>query len=367
MTGQTPGTNLYWENNTIGTALLEAVVSQGVIRSVAVIDPGQHYPHDMTTMIDVTGDGVGMVLTPIVYNGAIIDTVISDAGQGYTYANLMVSGNGTDASLSPLFASSDFVSDQNIVEQSAVDGAIYAIQVMNSGSGYTGTTVVTIDGDGTGAVATPTIVAGSITAVTITGNSWGSGYSRATVSFSDINRISTGNTDATAYAILPPLGGHGADAVKELYGKTLAIVNPIKVNPLTTNFNQDYRQYGLIKKPRNLFTNAVATLGFDSNTYAVTFDTVANLAVDQILILNGKYQYLVVYINGLEVYLQPLHTANVDPVGNLIYGANTYVASNVVARPTINKYSGELIYSADELPFIFSESQGLTIKTYIAF
>lgn len=365
MSGYTPGTNLYWENNNIGTALLVPIVSQGEIVSVMIGDPGQNYPHSNSTTISVTGDGSGLVVTPVVYQGKVIDTIIENPGTGYSFAHLTVNGAGANASLSAMFASSDFISDQSVVEQSATDGAIYAANILNGGSGYTATTQVIFSGDGAGATGTVDIVDGVITGINMV--SYGAGYNYVDITFSDVNRVVAGNTEATAYAILPPSGGHGADAVKELYGRTLAVVNPIKVDPLTTNFNQDYRQYGIIKKPRNVFTNVPATLGFDSNTYQVTFNSVSGLAVDQILTLNTEHRYMVIYISGLTVWLQPLHNKLIDPVGSLIRGTNTYTASNVVNRPTINKYSGDLLYASDELPFTFSESQGLTIKTYITF
>lgn len=365
MAGTTPGTNLYSENNHIGTALLTPVISGGSIKSVSIEDPGQNYPFSTSTTITVTGDGTGLVVTPVIYNGNLIDTVIENSGTGYTFANFTVNGYGTGATLSAVFATSDFTSDQNIVEQSAIDGAIYASVVTNSGSGYTVTTNVTVVGDGIGATAVANVSLGSIVSVNMT--NYGSGYSYANFVFSDINRTGSNNTDAVAYAILPPSGGHGANAVNELYGFTLAVVSPIKVNPLTTNFNQDYRQYGLVKKPRNVANNVPSTIGFDSNTYQVTFDNTNNLEIDQVLLFKDVYQFLVVYISGNTVYLQPLQGTGLDPVGNLINGTNTYVASNVVSRPVINKYSGDLIYVSDELPFVFTESQGLTVKTYITF
>lgn len=363
--GHAAGTNLYWENQNIGTAILVPVVSNGQIKSVMIADPGQHYPFSTATSITVTGDGTGLTVYPVVYDGKIIDTIIENHGSGYTYVHLTVTGNGTNAAMSATFANSDFTSDQNIVEQSAVDGAIYAINVTGSGSGYTETTTVTIQGDGTGATATATVVDGSISKINVT--SHGTGYTYVRVVIADVNRIGNGFTDATAYAILPPNGGHGSNAVQELYGKTLAIVSPIKVDPLNTNFNQDYRQYGLLKKPKNVFTNAPSTIGMDSSSYQVTFNTVNNLNIDQTVYLNDVYPYLVIYKQGNTVWLQPLHKANIDPVGNIKNGNYTYVSSNLAARPTINKYSGDLVYTSDELPFIFSESQGLTVKTYITF
>ena len=181
-----------------------------------------------------------------------------------------------------------------------------------------------------------------------------------------MNRIGT-FIDATAYAILPPIGGHGAMAIRELYGRILAAVSSVRVSTIVPNSEQDWHQYGLIKKPRNLYSNTVATVGVDTATYEVVFDTVSNLALDQTLLLDGKYPYTVSFISGNNVFLQANHTAQIDPIGNLANGPNAYVSTSVVTRPTINKYSGDLLFVSNELPFLFSESQGLTIKTYITF
>lgn len=364
LSGYTSGTNKYPENNSAGTALLTAIVSEGVVVGVMIVDPGINYPNATTTTISVSGDGTDMELHPIVYGGQIVDVVIDNSGSGYTFANITVNGAGNGANLTPLFATSDFVSNQNIVEQSAIDGALYAINITNGGTGYTNTTVADIVGDGIGATARVTVIDGVIVAVRV--SDYGAGYTYANVVFSDINRELGNVVDATAYVTLPPIGGHGADAIKELYGRTVALVSSIKTDILADSFNQDYRQYGLIKSPKNL-DKKPATVGRDYSAYQVTFNTVANLAVDDVLLYEGTKSFMVVKISGYTVWLQPLSRTATNPVGNFSKGTNLYVSSNLTVSPVINKYSGDLLYTSYELPFVFSQTQGLNIKTYISF
>lgn len=358
-----------YEGNT--SAILEAVVDRGTIKQVLIRDPGVNYPSDTNTTIQIQGDGYGLDLTPVVYNGEIIDVIVESPGYGYTNLLLTVFGSGTGATLRPIFASSDVTSDQSVIEQVSVDGAIYSIKITESGTGYTNTTQVVIDGDGTGATA-HCIVASNGTIQQVVMDTWGSGYGFAQVSFVDVNRNNEFNqyTDAEAYAILPPGDGHGTDAVKELYGRTLAISSSIRSDPLLTRYEQDYRQFGIISQARNMISNKTSTIDFDFNVYKTEFTNVIDLAIDEVLVLGGVYRYRVVFIENTYVYLQPLHKDITNPIGTLVSETSvdkTYNSIGVISRPIINKHTGNLLYIANEQPFEFSETQGLLIKTYISF
>lgn len=354
-------------NNT--TAILEAVIDKGSIQRVLIRDPGVNYPTSTDTTITIQGDGVGLQLSPVVYNGELVDVIVENPGYGYTNLILTVNGSGTGAVLRPIISSPDITSDQTIIEQTTVSGAIYAVVMTETGSGYTNTCQVSISGDGTGATATATVSNGAIQKVVMT--SWGSGYTYATISFSDVNRNNSFGDfiDATAYAIMPPMNGHGYDAVKELYGKTVAISSSIRTDPLLTRYQQDYRQFGIIARPKNIISNKTSTVDFDFNAYQVTFNNVTNLVVDEVL-MNNNMKYRVVFIDGLEVFLQPLHSKIVDPSGTFVAASNpnrSYSMSVISKRPVINKHTGSLLYISNEQPFEFSDTQSLLIKTYIRF
>lgn len=352
------------------TALLEAVIDNGSIQRVLIRDPGLNYPSATDTSIVVQGDGFGLDLSPVIVDGEIVDVIVENAG--YAYTNLVVSvvGSGTGAVLRPIFANSDVTSDQSVIEQVSVDGAIYAIVVTNGGTGYNNTTQVIISGDGTGATAHCEVVGNTVQKVIM--DSWGSGYTKATISFVDVNRNNQFNefVDAEAYAIFPPGNGHGTDAVKELFGRTVAISSSIRTDPILTQYDQDYRQFGIVSQPRNMISNKSSTVDFDFNTYKVVFDNVIDLTVDSVLVLDALYRYRVVFIESASVYLQPLQKSLVEPVGTLVSESDitkTYRATEILARPIINKHSGNLLYISNEQPFEFSDAQGLLIKTYIRF
>ena len=136
-------------------------------------------------------------------------------------------------------------------DQADIDGGIFRVIVEEGGSGYTGTTTVTIDGPGTGAIAEPVIVGGEITEINITTTvddylNHGSGYTSARVIISDPGR----GSGAVARAVYSPRGGHGYNPLEELGGYNIEVAVDVEGSEegkfITTN---DYRRLGLIRNP----------------------------------------------------------------------------------------------------------------------
>lgn len=358
------GTGLYNNNP---SAILKAIVQDGVIVNVTIEDPGQDYPADVDTTIVVQGDGEGAEFTPVVYEGGIIDVIVDDPGLNYSTITLSVVGNGSGARLGGIIGASDFLSDQSIIEQIAVPGAIYNVKVSNGGNNYTGTTTVQITGDGQGATATAVIGPGGVIQKVVM-TSFGTGYSRATISFNDVNRLGgEGFVDAQAYAILPPIMGHGSNPVKELYGRTALIYTLIKDETQMTLLNQDYRQFGLIENPLNLISNQRT----QNSSTVVTFEALlvdsAGLLPDAMLVSNNV-RYRVVSINGNVVKMQQMSPIYKQPGSLFTLEAAPYTdysVTRILQAPTVNKYSGNLMYVTNNPPLIATEDQAFAIRTYI--
>lgn len=351
------------------SALLSGIVHDGKLKHVNIIDPGQNYPYATATTISIVGDGTGAELIPVIDDGEIVSVIVENQGQDYTYANLIAVGSGgSGAVLRIQQTGSDFASNQSLVEQTTSPGAIYYINVTNGGNNYSNTTTVEIVGDGTGAVAVPTIVSGVITKFTMT--SFGSGYTYANLVVEDPNRSLIGSVvDVEAHVCLPPINGHGFDAVDELNGNTLAINTSLRQETNLNSLLQDYRQFGIIKDPLTLYTNRTFTGASEVVAYRTQFGSVTDLVVDETLVLNGA-RFRVVGIEGNEVILQSLGTKLIVPTGTLVAESNnnrTYNSFRVITSPTINKYSGKLLYTSSENPFSFTEEQGVVIKTFLKF
>lgn len=372
MTVTNTGTGKYGN----ATALLTGTLFEGKLVGVNILDPGISYPMMNSTSIDVIGTGSGASFTPVVYGGKIIDVIVENSGQGYNNSTtLILTGSGTGGKLSPKITLSDFISDQSIIEQTTVIGAIYAIEVVDGGNNYSSNTTVTITGDGSGATATPIISGGIITNIVL--DTFGSGYTYVNVDIADPSRaLIVGKVDAIVYGILPPKDGHGFDAVNELNsespnsnGISLAFNSTIRqLGPLTA-INQNYRQYGIIKDPTDFVTGRAITSDSELVTHEVTFNTNVGLVKNELLKFGVTY-FRVVEINATKITLQQIGIKYIDPIGtfNAVTDVNrTYTSTSVDKYPTLNKYSGSLIYTSDDVPFSFDSEQGINIKTTLRF
>ena len=167
------------------------------------------------------------------------------------------------------FKSTDFihVSTDSTVSAAAVDGALDTILVTAGGSGFntsSGSTIsaIPIRGDGTGGVASVTITAGAISAATVT--TAGSGYTFAYIRDADIiaaTNAGGSGSGSNLTVIIPPKGGHGFDAVKEL-GGFFVMLNKSLVGLEGTSditVSNDFRRIGLVRNPTNFGTSTVST------------------------------------------------------------------------------------------------------------
>ena len=363
----TPGAGIYGN----ASAVVKAQVFEGSIVNATIEDPGKDYPIDNETTVTVSGDGTGASFVPIVdpNTGEIIKVVVDSPGTGYTYAVLEVDGTGTGANIEALIAGSDISGFQSIIEQTSVEGAIYAINVTNSGEEYSANTIVTIEGDGEGAVAEAVTDGGEIKEIIMT--EYGSGYSYANVVINDPTRNGPGTNfvDAEAYAILPPINGHGFDAVTELFGRTMAIYSVIRYDNLLDLIEQDYRQYGIIQNPRTLSGNRKLVESSLLTDFELRFDNTAGIEVDEVLI-NNDVRYRVVSIDGTTVRLQQLSSIYKIPSSVFFKQSDpsqTYNLVNVFSAPIVNKYSGNLLYTTNRGLFEPSDDLSFTVRSFLEF
>lgn len=356
------GTGLYGNPG----AVIKAFAFEGSVVNITIEDPGINYAVDTSTIIVVQGDGEGASFAPVVVDGEVIDVVVDNAGIGYSYINLIVVGAGSGAVIQGLITQSDFISDQSVVEQSAIVGAIHAVRVTTQGDNYSDSTQVTIEGDGSGAEAVPVIEGGRIVKINMT--SFGSGYTRANVVINDPTRPpSISFTDAEAYAILPPVRGHGFDAVEELYGDTVSIYSLLQGDVELGLIGQDYRQYGILRNPVDLLDRRRIT----GVRYFVSFDVqlsnASTIEPDDVL-LNQSIRYRVVSKVDDLVTVQQLSFRNETPVGTFVREDDPeveYGIQSIGVIPTVDKYSGDLLFVSNTPPFTPTTEQVVAVRTYI--
>lgn len=308
-------------------------------------------------------------LLPILDGGQIVGVTAENPGIGYSTASIAVSGTGTGASLSADLNIGNIQSLQANNEILTTSGTINAIKIISGGYGY-GVANISIVGDGTGATATATIdtAAGRITKINITNP--GSGYTFANV-------VVTGNgKGASLRAILPPYGGHGKNAPDELFSRTLVFYSNVS-NDLNQGLevNNDYRQLGIIKNPRSYGSNVRynATLGTACflvqgaiNTAFFPRDT--DVRVSRVIGGVTYYRtYRVVTSSSSAALLQSLDN-DVPQINDVFENSarQSFTAASV-SNPTVDKYSGQLMFIDNKAGFTPSDEETVTLRTIIKF
>ena len=164
------------------------------------------------------------------------------------------------------FLSTDFmaVETNSTVSSAAIDGAINIVKIKSAGTGGTNGTYtgIAVRGDGSSGTVSVVVSGGSVTSVTITNA--GTGYTLAYIRNADIVTAgATGLTGAEIDVIIPPKGGHGFDAVKQL-GGFFVMLNASLEGTESTNTGDftaenDFRRIILIRNPFSGGSAASAT------------------------------------------------------------------------------------------------------------
>lgn len=350
-------------------AVTNEFYSNGAIASI-IIDAGGSGYTNANTRITVTGDGANANLSPFVNgSGQLQDIIILNSGFGYTYADIAITtiaGPGTGANAYANFSTGDLNTQQAFVELSAIDGALYGFRVNHSGNNYT-TASITIEGDGSNFVGNVVLDANTNTISKVTVTNPGSGYRFANVAI-------TGNgSNANLSAIISPVGGHGYNPISELYADTLMIystINNEKNQGITVN--NDFRQTGLIKDINQYSQGLKYANTQGSSCFLVTVDSVGSITRDSSLEIETgnivrSFEVVEVVPASNQLLLLDKHkytpTADItltDPVTNI-----NYTIVSVDKTPTINKFSGDLLFIDNRTSVSYSDQQLVTLRTVI--
>ena len=352
-----------------GGATLEYV---GVAASgTAAIKYGAGY--STTPIVTVSGPGSNgeiylstakseAVLIPILSGGQISSIQIDDGGIGYSTAILGITGDGTDASVSVEFSPGNINSLQADIELLTVSGGIMNIPVVSGGYAY-GSATVTIVGDGTGCTATPVIVNGIITKITV--NNYGSGYNWATAT------VSGSGFGAKLRPIISSYGGHGKYATRDLYARTLMFYTSISSDKIQGfDINNDYRQLGIIKSPKEYGTAYSLTSALASACWVISVtndpllfpeDSLIYLVTDnsprfRIIVNTGEAMLLVAIDNGIPIIGSTFVNSDADSF-------TTYS----VTEPSVDKYSGDCLFIDNKQAFTATDEQSVSLRTIIKF
>ena len=308
-------------------------------------------------------------LLPVLDNQQIVGVIIENPGVGYTNSTITVTGDGLYAQLVTDHNIGTIQSLQANNELLTLPGTINAIKIISGGYGYTSIPTIQIQGDGTGATAVAVLDSsvGKITKITITNP--GQDYT-----FANVIATGTGGAGARLRAIMPPFGGHGKNAPNELFARTLLFYSNISTDlNQGVSVNNDYRQLGIIKNPNQFDSNQKfqGTVGSACYIVQATINTTnfpkdTNVTVTRNTLPYTR-RYRVVASSSTSALLQSLDN-DIPAVNDVFTNAatNTFTAS-VVGNPTIDKYSGQLMFIDNKSGFTPSDEEAITLRTVIRF
>jgi len=261
------------------------------------------------------------------------------------------------------------------VSSSAVPGGIDIVNITNSGNNYTDGTsqdIITVTGDGSGAVLKANVSSGHIQNIVIQDR--GTNYTKATITIQDVQG-GTG-TSGAAEVVISPILGHGFEPVYELdasnvmfnidfdgnedgffptendYREAFVVMNPYEYGTTTLASNDHYQLYSKIKTSPGIGDfNADETIfqgtTYDSATFTadvISFDSVSNI----------------LYVNNTSGTLQ-LNQA----IKGVTSGAIR--VATIVTNPTLKLFSGKVLYISDKMPVSRDVNQTDRIRLVLSF
>ena len=347
------------------TAVLIPNFISGKLDTVTISDPGINYSTDSQTNIRVLGNGEGAVLHPVIEEGKLTDVIIESPGSGYTNVALYVqsiTGNGAEITVSS--NNGDIASIQSDVELLAVPGAIYVIDVVDSGNDYSYARCE-VSGDGNGLVVKPILYNGKVIRFDI--ENQGINYT-----WCKIDVVGDG-VDAKASPVYSPIKGHGYNAVDELFADTISIYSTVKFNktqPLL--INNDYRQFGIIKNPEYTNKSSIFRDFSGSSCYMIKVNSAITSYPDQELLVQNDLtkKFLVVGSDGVNQLLVQSFGGIPPTAGMLLIDSvdsTLKYTVNQTELPTVNKLSGDLIFVDNRASIFQSSNQFISLRTNIKF
>jgi hypothetical protein len=308
-------------------------------------------------------------LLPVIDAGQIVAVIVENPGIGYSTSTITVSGDGTNAELKADHNIGTIQSLQANNEILTSPGTINAIKIISGGYGY-GVANIEIQGDGTGATATATLdsASGKITKINITNP--GQNYSFANV-------VVTGNGyGANLRAVMPPFGGHGKNAPNELFAQTLMFYSNVSTDlNQGVSVNNDYRQLGIIKNPNQYnsdqrFQGTIGSACFIVQASINTTQFARDTDITVTRTIDGDdfdRRYRVVASSSTSALLQSLDN-DIPLINDTFSTASGYTFSvTSVGNPTIDKYSGQLMFIDNKAGFTPSADETVTLRTVIKF
>ena len=354
-------------------SIVPKIIKRYEVTGVTIVDAGSGYTSTPTVTISAPNESSGVnasIASVTIVGGVITSIKINNAGSGYlNVPTVTIAGGGANR--------------QAILQ--------LVTRTVNTtydagGFGYTSTPIVTVTGDGTGCTAIAVLNANrSVEKIEVV--TPGINYTTAIATITGGGVTSGSVNQAVAHAIISPKGGHGKDAVSELYAKTVVLHgNLSKEKNQTFTSTNDYRQISIIKNPKqygknfnyrgNVASTCITVFGNKSQAGATSIikDDVLTYT-DVISTPNRVYSFRVIeknvsYSDTDAAFLLSYVDNFIPPNGaTLIRSTSGGAAFNIssVSNPDINKYSGEMLTIDNRISFAPSTEQIVVALNSITF
>ena len=327
--------------------------------------------------------GASTIMPEIALDGQLPENAYVETSDGYRWKYLYTIPSG----LKNKFFTDKFmpVIRESIVLDNAGPGRLDIIKITDSGNGYfSGGTVnnysiLSVNGDGTGANLTVDVLNGIINDVNILNG--GNNYTTATISISDPLKLPL-TPSANLVPVISPSYGHGADPARELGASNMMISLDFEGDlegelPTKADGTDTLRQVAIVKDPQYangayafttyvpLFTTLLIStpaVNFDHNGIVYSGSSYTNASFTARVVHFDDNTNLL-YINNI--------TGNVNAsISETVYQLdNPSAASKVfsVSKPNINIYSGEVLYVENRAKITRSPDQTETTKLILEF
>ena len=228
---------------------------------------------------------------------------------------------------------------------------------------YSVAPLVTVTGDGSGTTAIATMNTASDTVFSITITSVGKNHSKATVVLS-----ANGLSNATGFAYIPPPGGHGNNAIKELGGHNVIINTQFDKdeNGKFTVVN-DFRKIGLVRDPLLANSSPATALRYDQ-TQQITFTGASGTFLSD-EVITGDTSGATGFVVEANTTVMKLSGVEGIFAGDTLTGSVSAVTATYssTAFGELLPFTGELMYSEFRSPISRSEDQVESVKLIINF
>ena len=241
---------------------------------------------------------------------------------------------------------------QKSLQDSAVDGEIIGIEIVDGGSSYEASPTINLTGNGTGASFTADVSGGAVTRIRIdsdTGGNMlhGSGYSYATAT------PSVGN--AVLRPIIAPKGGINADPVSTLKTKSIMLQDDFAGDEFDTILAEnDFNQILLLRDLKTLGGASFAgNTGNALKSLDVTITAGSQFVEDELFSNGGETATGKVMFHDTtanKLYYWQDETTGFTPFDNTLDNTITAPQSTTSATfsaendPDFDAYSGDILY-----------------------